>query len=82
MSRKLEDGIFLGYIDDCFQFETEYGNSIRFHEVNPRVVEALNLKKNTKLIGKKFLIIYSERLIGKKKDDVVYRIENLIIILE
>jgi hypothetical protein len=78
----MESAIFIGYFEGYFEFESEYGHSTIFEEINPQVLKNFDLGKDEKLIGKEFLITYSEKVIDEIEDLRVKKIENLIMIIE
>ena len=78
----MESAVFVGCIDGYFEFKSEYGYSMIYEEINPQVLKNFDLEKDDKLIGKEFLITFSEKVIDEIEDLKILKIEQLIMILE
>ena len=76
----MECAVFVSYIAEYFEFVLDDGKALIFEDINPYVLKKFNLIEDDTLIGKQFLINFSERIIDE--EDLVSKIESLIMILE
>ncbi|WOC40330.1 hypothetical protein [Polaribacter sp. HL-MS24] len=73
-------GQFVGYLHGGYVFHLENEDIIDFDQINPKVLEAFDLKSNA-FKNKTFEIVYSEIFDDLDDDDlVIFRLEKLTLI--
>lgn len=71
------EAVFISYKDGYFKFLFETGEEMVFEEVHPRALKQFDLKNDSSLIGKSFLVSFIEVIEDADEDFVIYRIESL-----
>lgn len=76
----METAIFKSFENGYFTFIFENGSDMIFEEIHPKALYQFDLKNDRSLIGKEFVLNFTENFTDDDEDFVIYRIESLKLV--